>query len=68
MASQPHWRGWYEGLSDAFLALPAPKLLLLAGSDRLDKPLTIGQMQVRVCVGTRWRGRGWVRALMQVRR
>ncbi|KAG1657012.1 hypothetical protein FOA52_012013 [Chlamydomonas sp. UWO 241] len=45
MASQPCWKGWYQGLSDAFLALTAPKLLLLAGSDRLDKSLTIGQMQ-----------------------
>jgi len=29
----------------AFLAVKAPKLLLLAGADRLDKVLTIGQMQ-----------------------
>ncbi|KAF9603540.1 hypothetical protein IFM89_037021 [Coptis chinensis] len=35
----------YEGLSDLFLSSPAPKLLLLAGTDRLDKSLTIGQMQ-----------------------
>lgn len=33
-ASNPYWRGWYEGLSDAFLALPVPKMLLLAGTDR----------------------------------
>lgn len=33
-ASSPYWRGWYEGLSDAFLALPVPKMLLLAGTDR----------------------------------
>lgn len=38
-------RGWFEGLSDLFLSLPAAKLLLLAGTDRLDKPLMIGQMQ-----------------------
>ncbi|KAI8568045.1 hypothetical protein RHMOL_Rhmol02G0167300 [Rhododendron molle] len=36
---------WYEGLSEKFLSCPAPKLLLLAGTDRLDRPLTIGQMQ-----------------------
>ncbi|KAJ8436425.1 hypothetical protein Cgig2_013466 [Carnegiea gigantea] len=36
---------WYEGLSDKFLASPVPKLLLLAGTDRLDRTLTIGQMQ-----------------------
>ena len=43
--SERFWDGWYRGLSELFLALPAPKLLLLAGTDRLDKPLTIGQMQ-----------------------
>ncbi|KAL4373824.1 hypothetical protein AHAS_Ahas05G0120400 [Arachis hypogaea] len=34
-----------NGLSDKFLSCPVPKLLLLAGTDRLDKSLTIGQMQ-----------------------
>ncbi|PON68333.1 Protein phosphatase methylesterase [Parasponia andersonii] len=37
--------GGYEGLSEKFLASPVPKLLLLAGTDRLDRALTIGQMQ-----------------------
>lgn len=36
---------WYLGLSKLFLSLPAPKVLLLAGTDRLDQELTIGQMQ-----------------------
>ncbi|CAI5469994.1 unnamed protein product [Closterium sp. Yama58-4] len=45
--SQPYWKGWYAGLSDLFLRCPVPKLLLLAGTDRLDKPLTIAQMQGR---------------------
>ncbi|XP_027914005.1 protein phosphatase methylesterase 1-like isoform X4 [Vigna unguiculata] len=31
--------------SDKFLSSPVPKLLLLAGTDRLDRSLTIGQMQ-----------------------
>ncbi|WRX31400.1 Alpha/beta hydrolase fold-1 - like 10 [Theobroma cacao] len=35
----------YEGLSEKFLSCPVPKLLLLAGTDRLDRALTIGQMQ-----------------------
>ncbi|KAG9145909.1 hypothetical protein Leryth_019580 [Lithospermum erythrorhizon] len=35
----------YEGLSDKFLSSPVPKILLLAGTDRLDRTLTIGQMQ-----------------------
>lgn len=33
-ASRQYWEGWYTGLSDAFLALPLPKMLLLAGTDR----------------------------------
>ncbi|KAH9615342.1 hypothetical protein KSS87_001471 [Heliosperma pusillum] len=37
--------GEYEGLSEKFLSSPVPKLLLLAGTDRLDRTLTIGQMQ-----------------------
>ncbi|XP_059452850.1 uncharacterized protein LOC132183431 [Corylus avellana] len=43
--TEQYWRGWYEGLSDKFLSCPVPKLLLLAGTDRLDRALTIGQMQ-----------------------
>lgn len=43
--SARYWEGWYRGLSAAFLELRLPKLLLLAGTDRLDRTLTIGQMQ-----------------------
>lgn len=43
--TEPYWRGWFEGLSSKFLSCEVPKLLLLAGVDRLDKDLTIGQMQ-----------------------
>ncbi|XP_074304975.1 uncharacterized protein LOC141639891 [Silene latifolia] len=43
--TEKYWRGWYEGLSEKFLSSPVPKLLLLAGTDRLDRTLTIGQMQ-----------------------
>ncbi|XP_020584718.1 protein phosphatase methylesterase 1 isoform X2 [Phalaenopsis equestris] len=43
--TESYWKGWYEGLSEQFLSCPAPKLLLLAGTDRLDRALTIGQMQ-----------------------
>ena len=42
-----HREGWYQGLSEAFLGVRAPKVLLLAGTDRLDRALTIGQMQGR---------------------
>lgn len=46
MSTQPFWKGWFEGLSSQLLSAPVQgKLLLLAGIDRLDKELTIGQMQ-----------------------
>ena len=44
-ASAKYWEGWFKGLSELFLKVPAAKLLILAGTDRLDTPLTIGQMQ-----------------------
>ena len=37
--------GWFTGLSSLFLGARCPKLLLLAGTDRLDRDLTIAQMQ-----------------------
>jgi protein phosphatase methylesterase 1 len=43
--TEQYWKGWYDGLSEKFLSSPVPKLLLLAGTDRLDRTLTIGQMQ-----------------------
>ncbi|KAG7471285.1 hypothetical protein MATL_G00122640 [Megalops atlanticus] len=43
--TEKYWDGWFRGLSALFLSCPVPKLLLLAGVDRLDKELTIGQMQ-----------------------
>ncbi|KAM3602043.1 uncharacterized protein V6R79_023440 [Siganus canaliculatus] len=43
--TEKYWEGWFRGLSALFLTCPVPKLLLLAGVDRLDKDLTIGQMQ-----------------------
>ena len=35
--TEPHWSGWFQGLSEKFLSVPASKLLLLAGVDRLDR-------------------------------
>lgn len=43
--SQPFWEGWYKGLSDLYMTVTVPKVLVLAGTDRLDRPLTVGQMQ-----------------------
>lgn len=44
-ATQPFWEGWFVGLSGKFLSAAGGKLLILAGTDRLDKELMIGQMQ-----------------------
>ena len=43
--TQPFWKGWYENMSDLYLQAPAVKMLVLAGRERLDTPLTIGHMQ-----------------------
>ncbi|XP_049885684.1 protein phosphatase methylesterase 1 [Pectinophora gossypiella] len=40
-----HWAGWFKGLSSEFLSVRAPKLLLLASIDGLDRELMVGQMQ-----------------------
>lgn len=56
ITSQPFWTGcyvwvilnvvgWFTDLSKHFLMTKAAKLLILAGTDRLDKDLTIAQMQ-----------------------
>lgn len=44
-STQSCWIDWFKGLSNIFLNIQGPKLLILAGVDRLDKTLTIGQMQ-----------------------
>ncbi|KAF7728924.1 Protein phosphatase methylesterase 1 [Apophysomyces ossiformis] len=36
---------WFKDLSEKFLTSMTAKLLMLAGTDRLDKPLMIAQMQ-----------------------
>lgn len=48
--TQPFWEGWFRGLSGKFLRGRGGKMLLLAGTDRLDTELTIGQMQGRPSV------------------
>jgi protein phosphatase methylesterase 1 len=52
LASEPYWREWFLGLSDLFLQCHAMKLLVLAGPDRLDKPLTVAHMQVQAFFST----------------
>nr|XP_054754575.1 protein phosphatase methylesterase 1-like [Lytechinus pictus] len=43
--TEQYWEGWFRGMSNLFLSCNVPKMLILAGVDRLDKDLTIGQMQ-----------------------
>ena len=43
--TEAYWENWFNGMSRKFLAGKGAKLLLLAGTDRLDKELMIGQMQ-----------------------
>ncbi|XP_056646096.1 protein phosphatase methylesterase 1 isoform X1 [Diorhabda sublineata] len=43
--TEKFWAGWFKGLSQKFLDLRIPKLLLLANIHGLDTALTVGQMQ-----------------------
>jgi protein phosphatase methylesterase 1 len=43
--TEAYWRDWFDGMSGKFLGGRGAKLLLLAGTDRLDRELMIGQMQ-----------------------
>ena len=45
MASKPYWTEWFKGLTQTFLNVAMKKQLILAGSERMDKELTIAQMQ-----------------------
>ncbi|KAF8338310.1 protein phosphatase methylesterase [Cantharellus anzutake] len=44
-STAPFWESWFAGLSKSFLAARTARLLILAGTDRLDRELMIGQMQ-----------------------
>jgi len=45
--TQRWWEEWFTGMSGLFLRGRAAKALVLAGTDRLDKELMVGQMQGR---------------------
>ncbi|PNS20198.1 hypothetical protein CAC42_5648 [Sphaceloma murrayae] len=45
--TQTWWEDWFKGMSGLFLRGRAAKGLVLAGTDRLDKELMVGQMQGR---------------------
>ncbi|KAF7195252.1 Protein phosphatase methylesterase 1 [Pseudocercospora fuligena] len=44
-ATSPWWEEWFKGMSQKFITGRGAKMLILAGTDRLDKDLMIGQMQ-----------------------
>ncbi|KAF5379673.1 hypothetical protein D9615_005753 [Tricholomella constricta] len=44
-STAPYWMSWFKGLSSTFLQARTARLLVLAGTDRLDNELMIGQMQ-----------------------
>ena len=44
-ATSPWWEDWFKGMSQKFLNGRGAKMLVLAGTDRLDRELMIGQMQ-----------------------
>jgi len=41
----PYWTNWFTSLSSLFLSCRTARLLVLAGTERLDRELMIGQMQ-----------------------
>lgn len=41
----PYWIDWFTSLSSLFLSCKTARLLVLAGTERLDRELMIGQMQ-----------------------
>ena len=45
LKTEPYWTTWFQSFSDTFLKIPCAKLLLLPTPERLDKPLTIAQIQ-----------------------
>lgn len=45
VASEQYWKEWFTGMTQKFLSSRTAKLLILAGTDRLDKDMTIAQMQ-----------------------
>ncbi|KAG6811480.1 hypothetical protein H0H92_007252 [Tricholoma furcatifolium] len=44
-STAPYWLSWFKGLSNTFLQARTARILILAGTDRLDNELMIGQMQ-----------------------
>ena len=45
LGSKDNWKEWFEGMNKCFLNCDIPKTLVIASNDRMDKELTIAQMQ-----------------------
>lgn len=45
LPSEKYWQGWFVGLSQLFLDISCPRLLVLATWERLDTELMKGCMQ-----------------------
>eukprot|EP01134_Creolimax_fragrantissima_P002265 CFRG2265T1 len=45
LATEPYWRGWFEGISHLFLSTNVPKLVVLGGIDRMDTEMSVAHMQ-----------------------
>jgi protein phosphatase methylesterase 1 len=43
--TEKYWHDWFKDLSSIFLSVKIPKILVTAEKERLDKELTIAQMQ-----------------------
>ncbi len=44
-AMQPFWNDWFVGLTDNFLSFGGSRMLVLAGTDYMDRKMTVAQMQ-----------------------
>lgn len=44
LKSSQHWTSWFKGLTNSFLGVKFPKLLMVAEKERMDKELTIAHM------------------------
>lgn len=45
LGSKDYWKEWFTGMNKCFLGVELPKILVIASNDRMDKELTIAQMQ-----------------------
>ena len=45
LQTEKYWQNWFKDLNKNFLTSRLPKVLLLAAPDRMDKELTVAQMQ-----------------------